>query len=275
MQVAAWQLESLIEGKIPSTQHDGRPWLDGTAPDDVGGDLGFRGMVMYVKGDWAEYAATMGLPTWQNQFHSCPFCPITKDALDHATPAMLDHDGMMWEDKEEGSYEHACGLCERIVDVDSDELRDNISDLLDVDPKGKGRVLKADVLGTVLKAGDRLEPSRELLRPCEFHEWATPFKACFWRRHSDVNGRTTDQAHHRSPIFNDRIGTSPLRSLAVDSLHTVYLGGMMRWVSAALLRILASNPWGLPLNKRVKRLEAEMFSFFLVSTCRMSEGSGV
>eukprot|EP00959_Pyramimonas_sp_CCMP1952_P000756 14772-Pyramimonas_sp.AAC.1 len=39
------------------------------------------------------------------------------------------------------------------------------------------------------------------------------------------------------------LGTSPTKSLAIDALHCVYYGPIMRWVGSALWRTVLHNPW--------------------------------
>ena len=96
----------------------------------------------------------------------------------------------------------------------------------------------------------------------EFYRQPVPFNATFWRVRRDCFNRPIDSLSHRSPLFNTRLCTSPSRSLAIDTLHTVYLGIMQRLVATILMRVLWCNPWKTRLENRVKRLEADMFVFY-------------
>eukprot|EP00959_Pyramimonas_sp_CCMP1952_P186665 3903048-Pyramimonas_sp.AAC.1 len=81
LQVAAWQLEALTDGLVPRERHDGTPWPTHICPSDVGKKLGVRCVVLYVKGDWAEFSKSMGLAGWGNTWQPCPICPVQKDAM--------------------------------------------------------------------------------------------------------------------------------------------------------------------------------------------------
>ena len=45
------------------------------------------------------------------------------------------------------------------------------------------------------------------------------------------------------PLFSERIGSSPVSTLAVDALHTLMLGPVMRYISAAVWRVVLRNPF--------------------------------
>eukprot|EP00959_Pyramimonas_sp_CCMP1952_P078749 1646282-Pyramimonas_sp.AAC.1 len=48
----------------------------------------------------------------------------------------------------------------------------------------------------------------------------------------------------RCPLFDiAELHTSPSRSLAVDSLHTLYYGPVQRYVASAMWRVISTNPW--------------------------------
>ena len=73
---------------------------------------------------------------------------------------------------------------------------------------------------------------------------------------------------HRCPLFDDRLGTSPSRSVALDTLHTILFGPAMRWLSAVFNRMVLGNPWNVrgdpEYRKKIalKRLSVEMQTFF-------------
>eukprot|EP00959_Pyramimonas_sp_CCMP1952_P186153 3892506-Pyramimonas_sp.AAC.1 len=52
-----------------------------------------------------------------------------------------------------------------------------------------------------------------------------------------------DAAQHRCPLFSPSLGTTPTQTLAVDSMHSLYLGVIQRMVSACLWRIMLHNSW--------------------------------
>eukprot|EP00959_Pyramimonas_sp_CCMP1952_P080473 1681733-Pyramimonas_sp.AAC.1 len=58
------------------------------------------------------------------------------------------------------------------------------------------------------------------------------------------DNKVMDAMRHRCPLFSRALGTSPTASLAIDSLHCLYYGPIMRWVSAAIWRLILVNPFG-------------------------------
>lgn len=97
--------------------------------------------------------------------------------------------------------------------------------------------------GIALQPGDRLEPSMELRDTHGLEKSKLPIDVCLWRPRKDDTGKIIDCLHHRCPLFSQRLGTSPQRSLAVDSLHTLFLGPVLRYVNGVLWRVLLANPW--------------------------------
>ena len=53
-------MEAAAEGTVPLTRHDWKEWggLDLERMAAAGAALGFRCALIYIKGDWAEYAGT-------------------------------------------------------------------------------------------------------------------------------------------------------------------------------------------------------------------------
>jgi hypothetical protein len=78
MEVVVWSLQMLMLGVWPTRRHDGSAW----APSDpsaqlAGTSLGCRGLVVEIRGDWAWFKETLGLPGWQEKAGCCWRCPIT------------------------------------------------------------------------------------------------------------------------------------------------------------------------------------------------------
>eukprot|EP00959_Pyramimonas_sp_CCMP1952_P291828 6103597-Pyramimonas_sp.AAC.1 len=96
--------------------------------------------------------------------------------------------------------------------------------------------MEITVDGVTLKPGDRLEPS-DTLRDTHALEKATlPLLVTFWRPQLGDGGKVIDSVMHRCPLYSEALHASPNRTLAVDSLHTLFLGPVLRFVSAALWR---------------------------------------
>ncbi len=72
----SWSLVALARGEWPSARHDGGP----LRPSDVwrattaGQTIHMRAACLYVKGDWAELTATLGLPSWNSGVRPCYTC---------------------------------------------------------------------------------------------------------------------------------------------------------------------------------------------------------
>merc|ERR1712078_837149 len=66
----------------------------------------------------------------------------------------------------------------------------------------------------------------------------------------------------------DEILVEPSDVLAIDSLHTVYFGPLMRWIAAALWRILLLDPFNLHgsasniLEIGARRIGSDMKAWF-------------
>ena len=72
-ELTRWQLEALGNGIYPSARFDGEPWRasDKKRMELSGKRMLYRMVVIYIKGDWSEYATTVGLPSWQDGLRPC------------------------------------------------------------------------------------------------------------------------------------------------------------------------------------------------------------
>ena len=248
MSVAAMIAEALVTGTAPKLRHDGEPhefYQESAMSIRPGEDLGFRGVFVFVKGDWAEYQKSLGLGSWQ-KFHSpCPMCTISKDDM-MSDLTGLGFAALPFEDRTKDDYERSCAQSEHRVRLATAKDLQDVASALSYFLKGKsakGRAIMTDLPQFGLLRGDILEPSRDLINPNLLEKSAAPIDVVFWRTNLDAKGRNTDWLSHRSPIFGDRTGIYPGLHLTVDSLHCVYLGVMQKWTSAAIHRLLEANPW--------------------------------
>ena len=241
----AWAIAAMDAGRRPATRHDGSPW-EGVWAEIAGSALPFQAVLLDVKGDWAEFCHSLGFPTWQSWFHPCFCCGVRRDALyNFGAITMLDTG---WGDAV--VYEQACAQCEIIVWV-TEEVRGAIMGIgeLFYDKRERGyggRALRNDVVISdqlTLRAGDRLEPTPELVDVGEFETKPVPYRAKFWRRRLAPDGACMDAVNHRNPLFSEELGTSPERTLAIDTLHTLYSGVIMRFNATAIWAVIESNPW--------------------------------
>jgi hypothetical protein len=84
-----------------------------------------------------------------------------------------------------------------------------------------------------------------------FDTMVLPFTAIFWRPRYDGNQALLDAVVHRNPLFSVDIGTDPVRTVALDTLHGFYYGPVMRTVSTIVWRTVLENPWAHTGTKEV------------------------
>ena len=258
MRVAAFQIQCLTDGAIPEWKHDGSDWEPHERPTTK---FPFKSALVLIKGDWAEFAKSMGLTGWGNVHDCCPICPCSKDGLDIVDANFSDKCGLVWNDRHEEEYEASCASRETTVLVDTEAKRATIWTLLQP-VKKKGIIMQAALPLLGLLEGDRLDPSPECLIPLEFDKTPVPFLAVFWRTRYDCMNRKLGSVVHRSPLFSAALGTSPARSLALDTMHTVHLGCMQRYVSTVAHRIVYANPWRAPPLGVWSRLESDLIVYY-------------
>ena len=60
-----WSFEAMAHGRYPAGRHDGAAWRESDHQREclAGGSLGFIGALVQIRGDWAGYAHSFGLPT--------------------------------------------------------------------------------------------------------------------------------------------------------------------------------------------------------------------
>ena len=238
----AWQFDILKTGIMPSCKHDGTPW----GPGDVGRALlggillPFRIALCFIKGDWAEYSGTWGFPMWTSALRPCYKCNAAVDNLyetDGISPVSC---GQFTETKAE-DYHRACDSCEQVF-VLSKETHSLLSVLLRYDKRddgNRGRCLikHPSLAGLGLRAGLRLEPSSGLTNVGDFENISVfPYPVVFW------SVRDESLTRHRNPMFQDHLGVS-VRTLTVDTLHTLYLGIINSFCCFVLWRILLGRFW--------------------------------
>lgn len=270
----AWGFRSLAAGVRPPTRYNGElfdaehPLAQAAA--EKGASYEFQAVLLWVKGDWAEASKTLGLASVSSANCMCPFCVATNEDA-YSSYEGISRDELPWAERAHESYQVECTRCERVLQLREERDRQLILAQGELHySKGKrgGRILRCPVPSLGLEAGMALKPSQGLLDIADFEDKQLPLRVVFWKSHEDDRKRTTDPVTHRNPIFSEELGTSPARSLAVDLLHTVYYGPMMRWTSAALWRVLLRNPWGDKGPKAtrhelgVRRLRADMLHWF-------------
>ena len=156
--------------------------------------------------------------------------------------------GTLWGELEE-DYDELCARCEIHVTLNCEADRRAIfiegglyCNKSRTSAFSSGRILARNVPRLLLEAGDRLEPSVELVDTGKLRVAHLPLRLTFWRRHMQSRA-CTDRVLHRNPLFAEKVGRSPQLVLRIDTLHGLYLGPMARYVLTVIWRVLLSNPW--------------------------------
>jgi len=157
---------------------------------------------------------------------------------------------MQWQLRSNLMFEQACRKCEIRVTLLTQADRITLLRSLRWRKATKpvpigGRIMVDDVNigGVQVLAGDRLEPSTELPDTCALERSPVPINIILWRTHRDPQHRAIDCVSHRCPMFDPCIGTTPQDNLAVDELHCLYFGPIMRYISACMWRVVLANIW--------------------------------
>jgi hypothetical protein len=265
-----WQMEWMQRGKVPETTHTGEPW-GRACTMDPGSDLKFSTVLLYVKGDLAEFSHTLGLQSWKSSLSPCCFCSLPlADVFDE------DIGGVdAWPEKTHDDYDRACKQCEIEVQLATpDDVLRLVNSLSWEKSQARigGRVVACEikVSGKQLMPGDRLEPNEHLWDIGSLEKIRLPSQVIFWRSRLSLEAqpKVIDAVHHRNPLFSQSLFSSPHNTLCVDILHSVYLGPVMRFCGAAVQRILLKNAYNMGGSWQAKKessialLKASMDVYF-------------
>ena len=263
-----WSIASLVSGMYPATRHDG-PWEDGSVGKQFSCQpLGFKAVPVLFKGDWAEFAGTLGFRSWAHHGHPCFRCFATGGPVGTIKQsAGLSAIEEPWATKTMTAYEQACSACEVKVQVNNRLDMNLVVGNLQYDKRRAGscgRALIADVPRFRLCKGDRLEPSISVpdiaaVELCTDY----PIELTFWRVANESLTR------HRCPIFSRRSCILP-EILCVDELHTMHLGCFQDYVLAVFWHALECDVWDVRghlqeeayVQKAVLLLRGDLFAWY-------------
>ena len=180
--------------------------------------------------------------------------------------------GHGWGDLPGDAYELECAKCEIRIQVNTEDIKNMIivDGGLRFDRQKKlGRVLTRDVPALLLKRWDRLEPSGHLQDIAMFEQLvpSNHLEVIFWRTHR-IGNRLNDRALRRNPIFCPEVGATPQSSIRVDTLHTIYLGVMAKFVERVIWATIDSNLFNFDGNQAARiasstsRLHSDMRSWY-------------
>ena len=251
-----WSVDSLAVGAFPRCRHSGEAFFaaEGARAAVANMGLGFVGAVLYIKGDWAEFANTLGMPTWSSKFNPCPLCHVSLSELDDASG--LSVEGTTFAPKTHEEYEAACAACELPRLLTQAAYRAVRAALVYEKSKTstyRGRVLGCDLPALDLLKGDRLEPCQTVPSTLEFDFVATfPVAVVFWRAARETSAR------HRTPLCNRATGVTVQRCLAMDSLHCLSLGCYALFLMNLFHLLIERNVWNVPDSTVGGRFEASV-----------------
>ena len=236
-----WSFRALAQGRYPECRHDSSPWQLGDESRDArsGERMQYRACLMYIKGDWAEYATTLGLPSWQDGLRPCFACNASSSRLyitEDISPV-----GLPWHENDDEEYYAACVRCEFHVVLDASNHK-RVLEALEYDKRAhgsRGRCLREALPHLGLASGDRLEPSLYLPDPSGIDSADVfPMPVLFWRPSCETLCR------FRNPLMAQDLGITPNRSLTVDGLHCLYLGVMLAFCRFLVWLMITEYVWG-------------------------------
>lgn len=258
----------LATGRLPTQRYDGTPFSSGrdAARRYVAGrTLPFRSALLALRGDWLEYASTVGFPGPTHSDNPCPFCTATAVNMHDYAGLSASSYPDKWAPKTWESYCDACAASETVLNLSDKQWR-TLRAALVFDASKGGRVLTQPLPQLGLLKGDRLEPCPTVLDIGKGFDHANPGRAVMWRF------RQTGATRHRNPLFDDALGITPSRVMGVDWLHAFSLG-ILRPMSGALIwTLVASDAWGAwragqttidgRLRYSIKKMTAELFQWY-------------
>jgi len=242
-----------------------------------------RAIVLYIKGDWAEYAHTFGFPTWAAKWFPCIFCNCNK--LNMLALQSVSMASLPWDEHEPSDYYEACRNCEVVVIVPDQRGIMDIRKELEWDKRQngfRGRALMGDVPKYNLIKGDRLEPSKMLIDITDFDNISVfPTILHFWR--------TTKETItlHRNPLFDDpdvdiegeELGINPYTTMTVDPLHDIHLGVLAKFIVWCLWTFLIADIYDVmkPTEDEryrvgIQRLRADLWQWYNVMRKQKKDG---
>eukprot|EP00974_Lingulodinium_polyedra_P129989 11212131-Lingulodinium_polyedra.AAC.1 len=215
-----------------------------------------KAALVQIKGDWAEYVNTFGLPSWSDLWHPCFCCTATRDQLYEigSTSAVC---GPFPEVSHE-AYAQACDNCERWVVILDRRTRSVLQGLLSYDKRrngSHGRALVEDYAPLGLLRGDRLEPCPALWDVAGFEQLTLPATVLFWRR------ANVTLATHRNPLLDPALGIT-VKTMHLDVLHALDLGVFKSFCIHCLWELVLKDAWS------TGETNADMLLQLSVSRCR-------
>ena len=242
----SWSFKAMAEGRHPAARHDCQAWReeDVARASFANEPLGWKAICLLIKGDWAEYAHSLGFPTHADGQCPCPLCDCTKAemfSVRNYGPLGLQHRVASL-----ARYEAACAACEINVLVRPEHYnRLRAAMVYDSRPHGfRGRILSQDFPPYGLLKNDRLEPMPLRPDPGSFDVASPPVPTLWWRSSRDSAVR------RRNPLFGPRTYITP-SCLSIDWLHTFSLGVFQYMLAPLLWALLSANVFSIECHASV------------------------
>ena len=116
LNVLRWSIGVMATGYFPTARHDGSSWHSTDRSQSRRGALAAKAAVIYIKGDWLEYATKLSFTSWTHNVHPCPMCFCSPDTMHDLKNFTLASVG--WELKTIDHYTEECERREIHVVVD-------------------------------------------------------------------------------------------------------------------------------------------------------------
>ena len=242
MSMLKWSFAALAQGSFPDARHDGTPFRangDDCRSPHAGTDMGFKAICLFIKGDWAEYNHSLGLPSCKDGKAPCPLC-ISDSSMLYRWDGLSPF-GIGQTLATSAHYEQACIDCEQKVHISNIRDFQKVRSALEFDMRkdgSAGRIVEIDIPSVNLQKYDRLEPTKCHPNVGNFEKLAPPLDSVWWKRSAETRSR------RRNPLFCEELGIGP-QSLCVDALHTLCLGVYQFFISHLLWEFLDLNVWSV------------------------------
>lgn len=221
--------------------------------------------MVYCKGDWAEFCERFGFPNHASALRPCFMCacPPGPGLYDPLGVSLLE---TPWRQNLDADFEGATRACELKVNVTAAH-HSALKRLLRFDKRrqgSQGLALLSAFAPLGLEAGDRLEPSANLPDVGDFDSLAHfPVELIFWRV------SRSSLVAYKCLLWAPALGLTPVNTIALDMLHTFYLGPLLSWCRDAIWCLLMSGKWGASEHTDFERhlvalscVKHELFSFY-------------
>lgn len=236
-----WSLASLASGKYPESRHDGATWrpTDDVRASLAGQPFEKRAALLFIKGNWAEYSTTLGLPMWHHGLRPCLFCNTPPSRL-YETGGIMPL-SLPWQENGARDYFEECARCETTV-IATQSLHAKLVVALAYEKRkhgGRGLCLSSEVPEASLQTGDRLVPGPGLEDVGLFEKLDTFLVAVkFWRPSVESLARS------RCHVLDEEIGIGPETHRTVDILHCLHLGVFLTFCMFCLWSMITAGAFG-------------------------------